>query len=221
MSYLDYILPHCNTINKRLKHLHAKHSISLIDSLSKLSFISISTNFWSDSKGTSCMVLTGHFMSGESDSNSTILRFSTFEKRHFSDIIGVEIENQLTELNIFDKVVSITCDGAPNLIKRFDFFSCPDITRIRCQARLLHLIVCNALNLWIQKTKIKHTTDEPNVIYSYERLSHSLKKVNIFDIGELSSNECSDESSDENNSEHTDSQAEEDGVSDVCPSQTN
>jgi hypothetical protein len=155
------------------------------------------------------MVLTGHSISDELDLNSTILRFSTFEKRHFSDVIGVEIENQLIELNIFDKVVSITCDAAPNMVKMFDYFSRPDITRIRCQAHLLHLIVCNALNIWIQKKKKNRTTDEPNSIDPDERLSQSLRKVNIYDIEELSDDECGGESSDENNSEHTESQAEE------------
>ena len=117
--------------------------MSMIDSLSKLSSISISIDFWSDSKGMSYLVLTRHFMSDQFDTNSTILRFSTFQKRHFSDTIGIEIENQLIELKIFDKVTSITCDAAPNMVKMFDFFSRFDIIRARCQAHLLHLIVCN------------------------------------------------------------------------------
>ena len=150
--------------------------MSMIDPLSKLSSISISTDFWSDSKGMSYLVLTGHFTSDQFDTNSTILRFSTFQKRHFSDTIGIEIENQLIELKIFDKVTSITCDAAPNMVKMFDFFSRSDIIRVRCQAHLLHLVVCNGLDLWPDKKKKEYTTDESILIDPDERLSHSLKK---------------------------------------------
>ena len=119
----------------------------MVDDLSKLPFISISTDFWSDIKGTSYVVLTGHFITDELDLNSTILRFSSFQTRHYSELIGLEIEKQLIELKLFDKVTSITCDGAPNMVKMFDYLSRPEINRIRCQAHLLHLIVCNGLGL--------------------------------------------------------------------------
>ena len=154
----------------------------MFDNLSKINFISISTDFWSDLKGISYLVLTGHYVTDDFVLKSTILRFSSFQTRHFSYLIGAEIEKQLVELNLFDKVTSITCDAAPNMVKMFDYLTRNDISRIRCQAHLLHLIICNGLGLWVD-TKKKKTTTGDNFIDPEERLSQSLQKVNIIDIG--------------------------------------
>ncbi|CAF4342194.1 unnamed protein product [Rotaria sp. Silwood2] len=64
----------------------------------------------------------------------------------------------------------------------FDYFSRSDITRIRCHADLLHLIVCNGLDLWIEKKETsKTTTNDTNPYDSELHLSDSLQKVNIID----------------------------------------
>lgn len=200
------MLPHRVTIGKRLKRLHAKHYISLIDSLGKLPFISITTDFWSDLKGISYLVLTGHFINNKMQLKSTILRFSSFSSRHFSENIGVEIQNQLTELNVFDKVTTITCDAAPNMIKMFSYLSRPEITRIRCQAHLLHLIVCNGLSLWVTRLATTDDNNDGNAKDSEERLSQSLRKVNIanFDDEDEGSNGSSDEEQIGNNANEAD-----------------
>jgi hypothetical protein len=94
----------------------------------------------------------------------------------------MEIENQLRELKLFNKVTSITCDAAPNMVKMFDYLSRTDVTRIRCQAHLLHLIVCNGLGLWIDKKKKKKgTTNDEETTDFEERLRLSLKKIDVFD----------------------------------------
>lgn len=175
----------------------------MADLLSKLSFISVSTDFWSHINGTSYLVLTGHYITNQLDLKSTILRFSTFEQRHFSDLIGIEIEKQLIELKIFNKVVSVICDAAPNMVKMFDHLTRSDINRIRCQAHLLHVIVCNGLGLWIDRKKKKHTTAELNSTDPDERLSHSLKKNNIVGVEES----IIDEVVTENNTENSESQS--------------
>ncbi|CAF3004398.1 unnamed protein product [Rotaria sp. Silwood2] len=83
---------------------------------------------------------------------------------------------------MFDKVTSITCDSAPNMIKMSDYYSRPDITRMRCHAHLLHLIACNGLGLWIEKKeKAKAKTDETNPHDPEVHLSDSLQKINIID----------------------------------------
>ncbi|CAF3250677.1 unnamed protein product [Rotaria sp. Silwood2] len=181
-----YKPPHRISISTQLKRLHTKHFFIMVNSLSKLLCISVSTDFWSDNKGISFLVLTGHYVTNDFVSKSTILRFCSFEKRHFSHLIGSEIEKLLIELQVFDKVTSITCDSAPNMIKMFDYFSRLDITRIRCHAHLLHLIVCNGLGLWIDnKEKIKATTNDTNLHDSEIRLSDSLQKINIIDDEQL------------------------------------
>lgn len=151
-----------------------------------MAFISISTDFWSDSKGISYLVLTGHYITKAFDLKSTILRFSTFQQRHYSDLIGIEIEKQLLELKIFDKMVSITCDGARNMVKMFDFFSRTDVTRVRCQAHLLHLIVCKGLGLWMVTKRSTSTNDTNDSIDPEEGFNHFLKTIVVSGDEELS-----------------------------------
>ncbi|CAF4188375.1 unnamed protein product [Adineta steineri] len=141
----------------------------MIDDLSKINFISVITDFYSDLKGISYLVLTGHYLTTDFVLSSTVLRFSSFQTRHFSHLIGLEIEKQLTELNLFDKVTSITCDAAPNMIKTLDYLTRADISRIRCQAHLLHLIICN--------------------VVTEERLSQSLQKVNIVGVNAITTDQ--------------------------------
>ncbi|CAF1550187.1 unnamed protein product, partial [Rotaria sordida] len=134
--------PHWNFVSTQLKRLHTKHFFIMINSLSKLLSISVSTDFWYDKKGISFLV--------------------------------------------FDKVTSITCDSAPNMIKMFDYFSRSDIIRIRYHAHLLHLIVCNGLGLWVEKNgKTTATANETNPHDSELRLSDSLQKINIIDDEQL------------------------------------
>lgn len=87
--------------------------MSTIEHLSKQPFISVSTDFWTSDNNVSYLTLTGHYVTSELIYKSTVLRFSSFHQRHFSELIGNEIEKQLNELKIFEKVTSITCDGAP------------------------------------------------------------------------------------------------------------
>ena len=184
ISDLDYHPPHRNYINKQLKRLCTRYVGSMLDLLSKVPFIAVTTDIWSDNKGLSYSVLTGHYINQEFNLNSTTLCFSSFQKRHYSELIGAEIEKQLVELNIFEKVTSITCDSAPTMIKMFDYLTRSDIIRIRCQGHL-HLIVCNGLTRWFDKKKNKEsTTDETNLIDPEERLSQSLQTINIIDNGE-------------------------------------
>ena len=68
------------------------------------------------------------------------------------------------------------------MVKMFDYLSRPDVARIRCQAHLLHLIVCNGLGFWIDtKKKSKQTNNDEETSDPDDRLSSSLKKINVFD----------------------------------------
>lgn len=86
------------------------------------------------------------------------------------------------------------------MVKMFKFMSRSDISRIRCQAHLLHLIVCNGLSLWVTQGTMNNNNDNTNAKDSEDRLSQSLKKVNIttFDDTE-SSCDSADEEETENN----------------------
>ena len=84
----------------------------------------------------------------------------TFEDRHFSPLIANEIEKQLISLKLYDKLVTITCDGASNMRDMFTYFSRQNIRYIHCIAHKLHLIICNSLNIWISSKKKRNTVDD-------------------------------------------------------------
>ena len=150
----------------------------MVDSLSKLSSISITTDFWNDRRQNSYMVLTGHYVDDNFYQKTSVLQFSTFPKRYYSPIIGHEIEKQLNELKIFDKVSSITCDGAPNMIALFNYLTRSDIDRIQCIAHKIHLIVCNGLSIWSKRVAI-FKEDRTTIADVDEHLSQTVKYIKI------------------------------------------
>ncbi|CAF4335686.1 unnamed protein product, partial [Rotaria sordida] len=99
-------------------------------------------------------------------------------KRHYSSIIGRVIEKQLSELQIFDKVTTITCDGAPKIVGLFDYFSRTGINRIQCMVHTIHLIICNGLSIWLTKVTVIRETDT-NMIDIDEHLSQTVRTIKI------------------------------------------
>ena len=141
--------PHRNVITKHLKRLYNQHTDQMKIDFQQSKYLSLTCDFWSDRKQNSFLVITGHTIDEKFDQFSKILKFMSFEDRHYSPIIAQEIEKQLTSMNLFSKLVTITCDGAPNMRDMFTYFSRTNIQYIWCIAHKLHLIVCNSLNLWV------------------------------------------------------------------------
>ena len=80
---------------------------------------------------------------------SKVLIFVPYIDRHTSDNISNGLEQHLKRLNIFDKTTTITCDGASNMKASFKIID-PRIKRLQCLGHKLHLIICNALGLWVK-----------------------------------------------------------------------
>lgn len=160
----------------------------MMNTLSKVSSLSVTVDFWSDRRARSYLVLTGHYIDDNFQSNSTVLQFSTFDKRHFSDFIGKEIEKQLVDLGIFDKVTAITCDNASNMLGLFQHLS-REIKHIPCMAHILHLVICNGLGLWKRvdekKEKNQDKSDDSEAVDRFdESLSQSVKTMSIQSNGD-------------------------------------
>ncbi|CAF3428184.1 unnamed protein product [Rotaria socialis] len=203
-QFLQYAIPgykpvHRNNVQQKLRSLYYLHHKLLENTLSNVSDIAITLDFWSDKKLKSYLVLTGHFLDEDFQSKSTILQFSSFDQRNFSDLIGEEIEKQLVDLNIFDKITTITCDNAPNMLGLFNHLS-RDIKRIPCVAHVLHLTICNALGIWQEgeDNDLNRTTDKSNNNISEnefdEGLTQSVRKMSLDgDISGQQNNQESDE----------------------------
>ena len=114
---LAYTPPHRNTVQRRLKRLQTDHKLRLVKQLSKINSVGLTCDFWSDKRLHSYMCLTGHFMTSSKKFISKILSFSSFHHRHTSANICMMIKKELKELNIVEKVRSITTDGAANMSK--------------------------------------------------------------------------------------------------------
>ena len=108
-------------------------------------------DFWSNRQMQSFLVVTGQFFKKDGHClQSTVLNFSTFDKRHTSIEISETIQTKLSELNILQKVVCITCDGAKNMIRAVDDMHF-NLKRIWCVAHRLHLTITNAFGFWLKK----------------------------------------------------------------------
>ena len=156
---LGYKPPTRSFVIKKLKRLHQQHSTRTTNEYEEASFLSVTCDFWTNRQQKSFLVITGHFVDKDFNEHSKFLEFITFQERHFSKLIALVIENELVGLSLYDKLVSITCDGASNMRNMFNYFSRPNITCIRCIAHKLHLIICNSLNLWVKHEKKQMTTD--------------------------------------------------------------
>jgi hypothetical protein len=114
--------------------------------------------------------------------------------------LGEEIGKQLVDLNIFDKITTITCDNAPNMLGLFNHLS-RDIKRIPCVAHVLHLTICNALGIWQEgeDNDLNSTTDKSNNNISEnefdEGLTQSVRKMSLAgDDGDISGQQNNQES---------------------------
>ena len=181
--FKGYKIIHRNVVQKRLNGLFDSYRKSMITDLSNISSLSVTADFWSDRRARSYLVLTGHYVDDNFHSNSTILQFSTFDKRHFSDVIGKEIEKQLKDLGTFEKVTAITCDNAPNMLGLFQYLS-REIKHVPCMAHILHLVICNGLCLWKRleehKGNIQHRSADSEGVDRFDgSLSQSVKTMTI------------------------------------------
>ena len=127
-------------------------------------------DFWSDKRLFSYICLTGHYLTSNFDCVSTIIGFSYFPLRHYATNISKTIQESLKELDVHEKTITITSDGASNMVKMFGTLH-PETRGIHCMcnreerlitplsvlfigiAYRLHLIVCNSLGLWLRKPK--------------------------------------------------------------------
>ena len=92
-------------------------------------------------------------MDNDFDLHSKVLKFIASNDRHFSSPIAHNIEKQLKELDLYDKLVTITADGASNMKDMFTYFTRRNVNYIQCIAHKLHLIICNGLKLWTSLKK--------------------------------------------------------------------
>ncbi|CAF1307026.1 unnamed protein product [Rotaria magnacalcarata] len=153
-----YKAPHRNFVVKKLKRLNEQHTAQTKVEFEEAKFLSIMCDFWTNRQQKSFLVITGHYVDNNFNEHSKILKFMTFEERHYSIIIAQEIEKQLIHLGLYDKLVTITCDGAYNMRHMFTYFSRRNIKYIQCVAHKFHLVICNSLNLWTTPKKKRNTT---------------------------------------------------------------
>jgi hypothetical protein len=159
LPLIGYKPPGRNMIVKNLKPLHQVHTLQTKAKFEEANFLSITCDFWKNRQQKSFLVITGHYVDAKFDQHSKVLSFMTFESRHFSQLIAQEIEKTLIAYDLYDKLVTITCDGASNMREMFNYFSRRNIKYIHCIAHKLHLVICNGLNLWVSPKKKQNTSN--------------------------------------------------------------
>ncbi|CAF1583305.1 unnamed protein product [Didymodactylos carnosus] len=183
---LGFRPPHRNQVQYALKRLHYEKKSALKDQLQQSKYIGVTTDFWSDRRTKSCLVLTGHYVTNRFQFVSSVLSFTTFQQRHNAIYISQEIEHQLKKLDIYNKITTITADGASSMRNAIDALS-DGIGRIWCLAHKLHLTVTNGLCLWL-KHKKQNDDDIQNT-------SDGVKAMSVDDLNEVSANIIATETS--------------------------
>ncbi|CAF3328630.1 unnamed protein product [Rotaria socialis] len=152
-----YKPPTRRTVQRQLKRLCNNHTRWLVAELKRIDTLAVTTDLWSDKKMNSYMCLTGHYINSDSKLQSKVLSFTAFPERHTGGQISYTIKKELKRLQVYDKTHTITCDGAANIKKSFESLK---PKRVHCLGHKLHLIVCNALCLWVKKQQINETEDQ-------------------------------------------------------------
>lgn len=116
--------------------------------------LSITFDFWSNRHMQSFLCITGQWHTDNIDRVSKIIDFSVFSSRHTGIDIGRVVKDKLVALDIYEKIVCITCDGAPNMLVACSYLN-DEIPRIWCAAHRLHLVVINGLGFWLTADNIK------------------------------------------------------------------
>jgi hypothetical protein len=115
--------------------------------------VSLTCDFWSDRLQKSYLCITSHYITNDFHYKSTILSFNAFYDRHFGVLIAKAITSKLNDLNLYNKLQSITTDGASNMKTMCENLRNTEFDWIWCVAHRLHLTVVNALGFWPEKKK--------------------------------------------------------------------
>lgn len=115
--------------------------------LEKISFIAVTTDLWKNLKLEYFLTITGHFYLENFEYTSLILSFRKFSVAHDANNIRKFIIQELTRLNILNKVVSITTDNEA-AVKSAGSKIGEHVKWISCLCHNMNLIAQNGLQLW-------------------------------------------------------------------------
>ena len=133
--------------------LYNHHYYVLKEELKEVYRLSITLDFWSNRKAESFLCMTGHWTTNSFDSVCKIIDFSSFNTRHAAIEIAKVLKEKLIALNIYEKLVCITTDGAPHIVLACELLN-DEIFRFWCRAHRLYLVVINAFGFWLPKKKL-------------------------------------------------------------------
>ena len=135
----------------------------LKDELKEIDYIGLTLDFWSSRTTVSFLCITGHWFNEKHEYFSKVIYFSSFNERHTSFNISSSIKQNLQNLDIYHKIVAITCDGGENLVAACKQLDVP-IKRIWCCTHRLHLAVINGLGLWNKREKFDHNKTNYSIL---------------------------------------------------------
>lgn len=162
--------------------MHDVQLEQLKETLTDVTSLALTTDFWSDRKNNSFMCLTGHWIDNDINFQSSIIDFQSYNDRHVAVKIGAEIKTRLHHLNIENKISSITTDGGSNVRSAVE--NVCKINRIWCVAHRLHLVICNGLLLWkkSKKNKTDHDVDKDDLDQEISIRSNGRNKFRVSTI---------------------------------------
>ena len=138
----EYTPFHRHTVRK-LRGLYIEHRDKLLKFLENLSDLSLTTIIWKDSRNRYFIDLTGHYHDKRYNFISLILNFRLIRGRHFANRLAKFIKHEMVSLGIEQKVLSITTDNAPSIVKAISERGIG--VHLSCMAQNFNLIIKSTL----------------------------------------------------------------------------
>lgn len=107
----NYKGPHRTTVKKRMATLYKSYRQVLIDELSSVSDIALTTDCWSSPSRVHFICITAHYYDKEFRYISKVISFRRFIGRSFAARLRQFIRSELKKLHITNKICSITTDN--------------------------------------------------------------------------------------------------------------
>ena len=148
IAILGYRGPSRRTIVKRLKPLYKRKRLNARQTLSNISDVSSSTDFWQSNHQSHFLCITGHYYDNEYHYHSVLITFRCFPGRHLSHCLQRFNSKELDKFDLTSKICAITCDNGNNIRSAATHLSKFGI-KISCILHKFNLVIQNGL--WLFK----------------------------------------------------------------------
>ena len=143
----SYKGPCTKTVRSKLEQMYLSYRQDLLKVMSKINYVSLTSDMWSNSRGQSYICLTAHVMSNLYENIPLLIGFRRFKGTHTAESIRKYISYELQRSGIeYYRITSITTDNATNFKSAMS--TAEFGVHFTCACHNLNLVVHKGVCLW-------------------------------------------------------------------------